>query len=80
MTGVVCWGHVNGCQPCLARIWPHPCPSSPPSDPLPPAALLPASYTPEQQARFFARLGTAFYDSIVAVWWVMPVCRWPPKS
>ena len=33
-------------------------------------ALLPGTYTPEQQAAFFAKLGTAFYDAIVAVWYV----------
>lgn len=31
-------------------------------------ALLPSSWGAPQQAKFFARLGTAFYDSIVAVW------------
>ncbi|PNW74107.1 hypothetical protein CHLRE_13g585500v5 [Chlamydomonas reinhardtii] len=42
-------------------------------------ALLPGTYTPEQQAAFFAKLGTAFYDAIVAVWYVkFKVPRWRP--
>ncbi|KAG2501572.1 hypothetical protein HYH03_000077 [Edaphochlamys debaryana] len=41
--------------------------------------LLPKSYTPLDQAKFFAKLGTAFYDAIVAVWYVkFKAPRWRP--
>ncbi|KAG2443179.1 hypothetical protein HYH02_009256 [Chlamydomonas schloesseri] len=42
-------------------------------------ALLPDTFTPEQQAAFFAKLGTAFYDAIIAVWYVkFKAPRWRP--
>lgn len=32
--------------------------------------LLPSSYSVYDQAKFFAKLGAAFYDGTITVWWV----------
>ncbi len=32
-------------------------------------SLLPSSYSVYDQAKFFAKLGAAFYDGTITVWW-----------